>query len=392
MRRLLNEKIDNPLRQDLPLSAALPFNSKYLSQQSPIIISALGCSNKCEFCAGSAFFNHEVKRLVSPKQLLEIIKAYINRYGITSARIIDDNFLYNKNYVKELGYLIAKDDLCQESRFSYTAFGNLAAISKYEYEELVENGISGLLIGVESKFVEELDANIRRKLLNIDAHNIFQNLHENGIHTEGSMILGWDFHTPSNIMDDINFYASLQATFDQILCLGPLPETKLWQQLKIEKRLFNDFSWEDIGFYGKWHRFKNFTHEQLWEYVSLAQKKCYETWGPSYLRLFEVQLKGYKKFIRNKNTRFQRVAKAHQLECMLMYPLLQSIKIYSPNERIRKRTVELRQEFIEEFGKPKLPDIIKSGVVTSIASWCKLKTIFINEHTIQPKSKTYCYN
>ena len=181
---------------------------------------------------------------------------------------------YGKDW-KDIGKIM--DDLCQESRFSYTAFGNLAAISKYEYEELVENGISGLLIGVESKFVEELDANIRRKLLNIDAHNIFQNLHENGIHTEGSMILGWDFHTPSNIMDDINFYASLQATFDQILCLGPLPETKLWQQLKIEKRLFNDFSWEDIGFNGKWHRFKNFTHEQLWEYVSLAQKKCYET-------------------------------------------------------------------------------------------------------------------
>jgi len=392
VRRLVNENPDNPVYQNLPLGGVLPFRCKYLQQSSPIIISALGCSNNCEFCAGSAFFDHKVKRLHSPPQLLEIIRKYISKYRITGARIIDDNFLYDKNYVRELGYLIKNDDLCQECNFTYSAFGNLAVIAQYDYEELVEHGISGILIGVESKFVEHLDLNIKRKLKNIDTYNVFQNLRNHGISTEGSMILGWDFHTPENIMEDIDFYVSLQATFDQILCLTPLPETKLWRQLKQEGRLFEDISWDDCGFYAKWHRYKNFSHDKLWEFEDLAQKKCYETWGPSYLRLFEVYLKGYRKFVGHKSPVFQRVTKSHKKGCELIYPVLLCIAMYAPSEMVKNRTEELKWEYKQEFGKPTISTNLKSLAAAVIASRCKFKRRLFKEDTIQPKCKIFNYN
>jgi len=392
MRQMFNEDPNAPVCQDLPLGGVLPFRSKFLKQSSPIIISALGCSNSCEFCAGSAFFGHKVKRLVNPSQLLEIIRKYISRYKINGARIIDDNFLYDKNYVKELGYLIKNDELCQECSFTYSVFGNLAVISQYDYEELVEYGVSGILIGVESKFVDNLDQNIKRKLINIDTYSVFQNLHEHGICTEGSMILGWDFHTPENIMEDIDFYVSLQATFDQILCLTPLPETKLWRKLKQEGRLLKDISWDDCGFYAKWHRYKNFSHEQLWEYEALTQKKCFETWGPSYLRLVDVCLKGYRKFVSYKDPCFQRVAKAHKRDCELIYPLLLCIDMYAPSEKVKKIIEELKQEYIQEFGKPAISENLKALAAAVIASQCKIKSRLFKEDTVQPRCKVFSYN
>jgi radical SAM superfamily enzyme YgiQ (UPF0313 family) len=392
VRTVLGEPIDKPIVQDLPLGAVVPFNYKGFAQYSPSIISALGCTNCCEFCAASAFFGHRRIPMATPFEIFQIIKHYMAKYNIRSARILDDNFLVDKHFVQQLGVLLRKDSECQERGFTYSTFANLSAINQYDYEELVEHGISGLLIGVESKFVDKLTPNVRKKLEGIDTKEVVRNLADLGIFVEGSMILGWDFHDRASIMEDIEFYASLGATFDQIVCLIPVPETSLWNQLKGEGRLFDNISWDEAGFYTKWHKYKNFDHEELWKYEDLALKKCFETWGPSYLRLFDVHLRGYKRFKTHTDPYLRKVAEVHKEGCKQLYPVLLACRLHSPSEAITKRVNASKEAFKEEFGMPSVRDELKSLAVTGLATYRKIQNKLIREDTRQPRFEVYQYN
>ena len=53
LRKLLGETEDRPVTQDLPLGTVVPFRCKFFSRYSLAIISALGCTNSCEFCSTS---------------------------------------------------------------------------------------------------------------------------------------------------------------------------------------------------------------------------------------------------------------------------------------------------------------------------------------------------
>jgi len=188
MRRMLGEDADAPIRQDLPLGAVIPLRFKFLQQESITLISALGCTNSCEFCAASAFFGHRRTQIATPRELYETILRYLRKYQINSARILDDNFLVDKSYVREFGELIRNDSLCQQRGFTYSTFANFTAISQYDVVDLVRWGISGILIGIESKFVESLPSYVRRKLQGTNAIRTIQNLLDNGIFVEGSLI------------------------------------------------------------------------------------------------------------------------------------------------------------------------------------------------------------
>jgi radical SAM superfamily enzyme YgiQ (UPF0313 family) len=391
-RELLKEDVHRPIQQDLPLGGVMPFRCRFLRTYSPTLISVLGCTNSCEFCASSSFYGNRRIQLADPAQLFAALKNYMIKYNISSARILDENLLLDKDYVQELGHYIRNDPLCQERNFSYSTFANISAIDRYDCEELLMNGINGLLIGVESKFVDRLSKNVKRKLEGKDLPKIFRTLTDHGINTEGSMILGWDFHDPENILEDIEFYVSLHATFDQIVCLVPVPETKLWNELKEQGRLSEDISWEDFGFYAKWYRHKNFDHEQLWKYEDLALHKTYTTWGPSYLRLFEVHLKGYRKLKDHTNPFLRRRADAYKDSCKKLYPVLDAVKMFSPSTRVANIVTELKKSYFDEFGKSDTVQKLKSLGVDMIAIYRKTEKKIRKEDTFQPKCEIYRYN
>ncbi|MFX0138809.1 MAG: hypothetical protein ACFFDN_34530, partial [Candidatus Hodarchaeota archaeon] len=72
-RELLGEDIHQPVVQDLPLGGIIPFRCKFLRRYSPTLISALGCTNSCEFCAASSFFGHRRIQLADPFELFKAI-------------------------------------------------------------------------------------------------------------------------------------------------------------------------------------------------------------------------------------------------------------------------------------------------------------------------------
>ena len=391
MREMLGEDADKPIRQDLPLGAIVPFRQKFLTQSSATLISRLGCSNGCDFCAASAFFDHRRIQIADPKELFIAIRAYLEKYNVSSARILDDNFLNEPEYVREFGRLLMNDPLCRKRNFTFCTFSSLETISRYDYEELVRYGLSGVLIGYESKFVDKLSPRVGKKLKNFNSHRMTADLLDHGIFIEGSMILGWDFQSPENIMEDIDDYVSLGATMDQIVPLIPLPETRMWRQLESEGRLFNDLSWDTAGFYSKWHTFKNFTHEELWKYGDVALKKAYGTLGPTYLRYFDVQLRGYRKFRNSTDARLREVAAMHRQECEGLYPIFATCRMFAPNSMVREKVKSLRQAYLSEFGSPSLPNRLKAQMLVGIGAGSWFRNRLVRERAIQPKSEVYTY-
>jgi haloalkane dehalogenase len=391
MREMTGENPDKPIKQDLPLGAIIPFRQKFLRQESATLISRLGCSNGCDFCAASAFFNHRRIQIADPKELFLAVRDYLAKYNISSARILDDNFLNEPEYVREFGRLLLNDPLCRRRNFTFCTFSSLQTISQYDYEELVRYGLSGVLIGFESKFVDQMAPRVKKKLKNLDARKMVSDLVDHAIFIEGSMILGWDFQERGNVMEDIDYYVSLGATLDQIVPLIPLPETRMWKQLQLEGRLFDDLSWDTAGFYSKWHRFKNFTHEELWKYEDIALKKAYGTWGPSYLRYFEVQLRGYRKFKNSRDGRLREIAEMHRKECADLYPIFECCEVFAPNEAVRQRVENLRESYYREFGAPSIRNRLKSSALVAIGAKTQLQQRLFKENTVQPRSEVYHY-
>lgn len=391
-RKLLGENQAKPIKQDLPRSAIVPFGIKKLANYSPALFSELGCTNSCEFCSSSAFYNHKRVKIADPDELFQAVKDYIKKYGATSGRLLDENFLDNKSYVQRFGKLL-KEYFNQSGHFfTYSTFASLNAIKQYNIEELVEYGVSGILIGVESNLVNELNGNVRRKISDISAVDAFSGLKNAGIFIEGSMIVGWDFHNKVNIKEDISKYVLLKATFDQIVCLQAVPGTVLWEKLKKENRLLKNIDWSVGGFYSRWFNYKNFTHEEIWKIEDDALKAVYEAWGPSYLRFLEVNINGYLKNKNSKDDYLLARASYHKEVCKEVFPLLLCMRIISPNSKVTDEVKNIRNIYVKEFGKPSAWQTSLSYIVLLLGIYRKIEQKLFKEKISQPDSFMYHYN
>jgi len=390
-RELLGEDPAAPVTQDLPPGVVYPFGNRLLAQYSATLLCSLGCRNACDFCSASAFYGHQRIPLASPQELFEAVKRDVARSRIDSARILDDNFLVDRDYVLEFGRLLRSDPEVRARGFAYSTFADLRTVASYTPEELVRCGLSGVLIGFESRLVDRLAPSIRRKVEGLDAHAIVRGLTDHGICVEGSLILGWDFHDPTNIEQDIDDYVSLGTTFDQIVTLVPVPETRLWRQLQEEGRLLEPISWDDAGFYSRWHRFKNFTHDELWHWEEEALRRTYETWGPSYLRLFEVHLKGHRRLRGHADPYVRARAVANGRACRDMLPLLPAIRLFGPNGHVRAEVDRLQLEYRAELGGRPWPSRLRAVAVTAIAAAASLRTVVRQADTRQPWPEVYHY-
>ena len=100
-----------------------------------------------------------------------------------------------------------------------------------------------------------------------------------------STILGWDFHTPENILADIDAFVSLEPLFYQVTPLIPCPGTQLYRRLQEDGRFLpgQDWSFKQYQDDEVMQR-KNFAQGELRRFYDLALKKLYEENGPSQIR------------------------------------------------------------------------------------------------------------
>jgi hypothetical protein len=345
MRKLLHEDAAAPVSCYMPQSGAhLPWLSKRSRGTVGALLAGLGCIQRCPFCATSFYTKGRFLGVLDERGLYEGMLRYwaVNPFTST-VNIYDENFLDYKDRVDELGRLIRADRQHGLGKLNYFTFGSISALSKYEPDELLLNGLDTVWVGVESVFSR------LKKRQGADPVELFDTLHSIGIKTIGSMIMGLDFQDNTVIVDDKDNFLRLNPTFQQISALTVEPNMPLGRVY--QKRKAKRWPWDNFHLYGQTYEPKNFTFDELLDHIEDLYKRLYQENGPSITRMLRCNLNGYNYCRRSRNPQlredksrfFERRARAYA-------PLLEACTEFAPTAKVRASLDDLRREYNEAFG------------------------------------------
>jgi radical SAM superfamily enzyme YgiQ (UPF0313 family) len=382
-REVVGDPPDGPIKQDLP-SAFISFMGEKFYFDN--VISALGCRAGCEFCATSAFFKYQKIRLATPAELWRQMKKNVLAKKGEFTWVYDEDFFQDPDYVREFGRLIKNDNDVGLKDLSWGGYGSIRTLSRFEPEELADIGLTSLWIGVESKFSD------LPKRQGKDIKEFFHALSDVGIQTVGSFIVGWDFHTRENIKEDVEYLAELNPTFSQISSLMPCPGTKLWKRVAEANRLnAKDFKWKNFHLYSHIHTHDKLSGEDIDRLVRYTNQTLYEENGPSLFRMFEVHLKGYKRFKNAAAPRLRERAEFHRKWCLKAYPILLAVKTHTSGNKVAAKVNKISREYQAEFGRPS-PGICFQSVIFLVLTTCLKLGRFLPQRIPQPKFGKHFYH
>lgn len=348
MRNLLGEAPDRPLKNPHLFNDHSELLGVRFRKGAGQIAAGLGCPNGCEFCLTSHYYKcRHLPFLKTGKDIYETMME-LGRdmpvgigVGSRGFLILEEDFLLDQKRVRELAEFTRKE-LKVPLRFS--CFGSAGAVSQYDPVELVEMGLDTVWIGVESP------QKYYQKFKDVDIKKLFSALHRNGIKTIGSMILGYDFHTPDNIYDDIDYLISLEPTFNQYMMYTPLPGTPLYEKYKAENRII-DLPWSRFNGFEFTIMHPHFSPGEMKKTQEEAYKRASRALGPSVLRLINVYLQGYRQFKDSRNPMLRKRAEIFRNFCKFAQPILPVVRKYADMSNAKERITSLMRQVKSEAGR-----------------------------------------
>lgn len=402
MRRLLGENIDAPREHPV-----IPEYKKIMNvtiNQGSIILAGLGCPNACDFCSTSHFYNRKhIPILKTGKDIWDVILKIDAKLNTRLAGIMEEDFLLYKKRVLELAEYTRKEI---KKPVRMAGFSSIKAISMYDPVFLAEMGMETLWIGIEAKSSIDLrekhqdikkeidgkktDISSYQKMENIDVKKTIKGLHDVGINTLISMIIGLEHHTEELVRKDLEYHLSLEPTLSQFLVYTPIPGTPLYECLNREGRILKDLPLHKIDGFTLGFKHKHMNGETVKKLQMYCFKKDYEELGPSAFRFIRKNLTGYLRF-HDSEIPIQRArAKVYADNCKMCYPLYDIGIKYAPNDKVAGMVTDLRDEVYYIFGKPNPQQKIKSGLAKLIAKSYQ-KKVERNEVVTQPKLQRIVY-
>lgn len=231
-----------------------------------------GCPIDCEFCAASKVYGFKFRHK-EVKQVVDEIK-YISKlwgYNVLIS-FADDNIFIDKKYATELV------ESFMGLNIRWLAQTDISIGKDEKFLKLIrKSGCSYLFIGFETVDKEGL--------LSLDKSNwkyrhagsyiaTIKRIQSQGIGILGAFILGLDSHTTAAFRQTADFINENHIFAAQLTILTPLPETRLRERLKKEKRLL-DNSWDDYTFLKANYIPKNMSIKELNEGLAETYRLVY---------------------------------------------------------------------------------------------------------------------
>jgi radical SAM superfamily enzyme YgiQ (UPF0313 family) len=199
-----------------------------------------GCPFDCEFC-DIIVMNGRVPRTKSPAQLIAELEQLRLRGWQDMVFVVDDNFIGKKRDTRTLLHEIIawRERTGAEMGFLTEASANLA-----DDEDLltlmVRAGFKKVFVGIETPSVESLTE--CRKLQNSrrDLVATVQTLQRAGLEVMGGFIVGFDNDKHDIFKRQFEFIQKSGVVTAMVGLLNALPQTRLYQRLKMEGRLETD--------------------------------------------------------------------------------------------------------------------------------------------------------
>ena len=320
----------------------------------PIILVSLGCPNACDFCNTSAFFYHKKIYVAEPAQVYRYIRNYQKRlkYNDIIVLLFDEDIFQNPDYVRELGRLLRSDKETWGVR--WFSFGSMRSLSQFDPEELRDCGLVAVWIGVESFMCgKSLPDDNYAKRQGKEIKEVFQGLHKNGIVTVGSLVLGFDFHDPENLKEDIDRFVDLKPFFYQLSPLTPCPGTALYDRMLEEERILDTYKWEDFNLWkDDVFKLKNFKSGEIKKFFDYAHEKIRDELGPPSLQMMESMLDACQILQKHDDEFHEYLADRSRKWASAAFSYLRACKQQHSSEKVRARAAMLEKRFKTEIGSP----------------------------------------
>ncbi len=372
LRKLFGEKVNKPIKQPLESSS---FNRQImgvpLPSRSGILITGLGCVNKCRFCATSHFFGGYIPYLKTGREIFDVCCRYEDEKNITYFGVLDENFLKTKDRALELLELIEKND----RHFNFAIFSSAETLKAIgDLDILVRLGVTFIWIGVESK------KEIYTKNKDTDFYILFKELRKRGISVLASSILFIEEHDKNTIWEDVDFVTSLNPDYVQFSPLGPIPGTKLYDDYEKQGKVIKNIPYESQHGQGKiWFHHDHFSRDESEDFLRLAFEIDYNRNGASMLRVIKTTLEGYLYCRNHPDERIRWRSKKYKKRLKLMRYFLTASAIFVQNRQSETLLKEIRKSYRSQFGRKNLPTLVISSIVVLFSIKVYLRRRFVGD-------------
>jgi len=356
LRKLFKENVNRPIRHPLGYSS---FNRQVMgvpwSPDSGILITGVGCANKCRFCATSHFFGEYTAYLKTGKEIFDLCCRYEDEKKITDFGVLDENFLKMKDRALELLELMEKN----KRYFTFAIFSSAETLKELgDLDILVRLGVTFIWIGVESK--KEIFA----KNKGTDFPDLVNEIKKRGISVLASSILFLEEHDKNTIWEDIDFATSLKPDYLQFAELGPIPGTKLYSDYEQQGKLLKGIPYAAQHGQGKiWFKHEHFTRDESEDFLRLAFEIDYSRNGASMLRAIKTTLSGYMYCLYHENELIKARLKTYKNNLKMMRYFILSSTIFVQNRRSEILLKEIKESFRQHFGRMSISAFAASMLV-----------------------------
>ncbi len=197
-----------------------------------------GCPFACDFCEITSLLGHKV-RMKRTSQIINELDALYNLKWRGSVFVVDDNFIGNKNQIKN-DLLPAMKKWMEEHKYPFT-FNTQTYINLADDKELmqmmVEAGFSSTFIGIETPEEKSLQSCNKVQNNNRDLLNSVKKIQQAGIQVSAGFIVGFDSDTPTVFQRQIDFIQKSGIVSAMVGLLNAPKHTKLYYRLENEHRL-----------------------------------------------------------------------------------------------------------------------------------------------------------
>lgn len=226
----------------------IPFPDRSLLniEKHTYVFSSRGCPYRCSFCASSRFWNKV--RFFSAEYVVNEINELINTYKVNFISFYDDLFIANKQRLKEIVYLLKKEDIPNKVRFSCSCRANL--INDDIVKLLKEMNIKSIGMGLESGCDRTLNYLKSGSVSVEDNKKAIRTIKNYRIAANASFVIGSPTETREEIQETLQFIKDNDLDFVDTYILTPFPGTPVWEYAKEKGLVSDDMDWSklDVAF------------------------------------------------------------------------------------------------------------------------------------------------
>ncbi len=363
LRRLLNEPLDEPLRHP---HAPIP-SAQVLGHQQPSVVghvtAGLGCSNACDFCCTSHFFQTKyVPFAESGRDIYDALaktrdRARADGVPMSGHVLIDEDFFLHARRARE--FL----DCVREAGepLSLMGFGSVRGLSQFTVREIAEMGFDlvwNAFEGSNAGYTKQRGRSLPE---------LYADLKSVGCAQLTSMIIGFPYQDEARIRDELEQLMALEPALTQCLIYFAFPGTPFHEAVVREGRYLPIY--QRAPDLRRWDGFSmHFSHPHFSgpEPVEKLQREIsredFRRLGPSVLRLARVWLTGFENLNNNPSPLLRARAERLRQSARAVLPLTNAAIAFAPSPEARALARQLRKDLVRTTGAPSASELAASSL------------------------------